>query len=195
MTRLVEGEAVRVNAAQALTRIVNITSGAQLGEWSTEPPHDCAIAELRDNIAVEEHPHYYRIIPHGLKSGALAYTDRPHAWEAVDFPTSLVGADVVQTFFWALHRDNFAIDVVLTRPADLFVIMPRRGEPQPWLVQDFTRTEDTLLLREFSGTQEPHPFDVWKRSVPQAGTIRLGPTNRDSNGRPVSMYGIAAKPL
>jgi ferric-dicitrate binding protein FerR (iron transport regulator) len=196
--QLEQGEAVHVNPAQSMTRIVNITGGAQLGEWSTEPPRDCTISELRDNIALEEHPHYYRIVPHGLKSGAPAYTDRPHAWEAADFPAALVGADVVQTFFWALRRDNFAIDVVLTRPAELFVIMPKRGEPQPWLLQDFTRTEDVLLLREFAGAHEtpnPHPFEVWKRTVPHAGTIRLGPTNRDSDGRPVSMYGIAAKPL
>lgn len=195
---LEQGEAVHVNPAQSMTRIVNITGGAQPGEWSTEPPRDCTISELRDNIALAEHPHFYRIIPHGLKSGASAYTDRPHAWEAANFPAALLGADVVQTFFWALRRDNFAIDVVLTRPAELFVIMPKRGEPQPWLTQDFTRTDDILLLREFAGSQEtpnPHPFEVWKRTVPNAGPVRLGPTNRDANGRPVGMYGIAAKPL
>lgn len=40
-----------------------------------------------------------------------------------------------------------------------------------------------------------HSFEVWKRTVPQAGKLTLGPGNPDANGRPVGIYGVAAKAL
>jgi ferric-dicitrate binding protein FerR (iron transport regulator) len=196
---LEEGEAVRVDAKQAIKRIVNITGGTQPGEWSTRPPpRDCNITSVSDNFGSAEGFHFYRTVPHGLKPGAVVYTNRPHVWNAVDgkdFPKSLVNADVVQTFFGELTRPGYAIDIVVARPVELFVLMPRRGIPPPWLAENFTRTGEEILMEEKSPDVHSHVFDVWKRTVLQAGKVTLGPGNRDAGGRPTGMYGIAAKGL
>ena len=197
---LEQGEAVRIDAKQAMARIVNITGGLQPGEWSTQaPPDDCNIASVSDNFGAAEGFHFYRTVPHGLRPGAVVYTNRPHVWKAADgqsFPASLMNADVVQTFHGELRRSAYAIEIVLARPVELFVLMPKRGTPQAWLTENFTRTGEELWLDEIEARVRSHlPFEVWKRIVPQAGKITLGPGNRDANGRPTGMYGIAAKTL
>jgi len=199
---LEQGEAVRVNATQAFARIVNITGGLQPGEWSTQPPPgDCHIVSVSDNFGATEGFHFYRIVPHGLRPGAAVYTNRTYVWRAADgqdFPASLADADVVQTFFGELKRPAYAIEVEVARPVELFVLMPRRGIPQSWLTENFTPTGEELMLEE-NGTSAHAPshvpFEVWKRAIPQAGTVTLGPGNRDAKGGPVGMYGIAAKAL
>lgn len=197
---LVQGEAVRVTARQAISRIVNITGGLQPGEWSTQPPpNDCNIASVSDNFGAAEGFHFYRTVPRGLRPGAVVYTNRPHVWKAADeqsFPASLMNADVVQTFHGELRRSNYAIEIIVARPVELFVLMPKRGAPQTWLTENFTRTGEEIWLDEIEAPVRSHlPFEVWKRIVPQAGKITLGPGNRDANGRPTGMYGIAAKTL
>jgi len=199
---LEQGEAVRVDTKQALARIVNITGGLQPGEWSTQPPPgDCHIVSVSDNFGATEGFHFYRIVPHGLRPGAAVYTNRTYVWRAADgqdFPASLMNADVVQTFFGELKRPAYAIEVEVARPVELFVLMPRRGIPQSWLTGSFTPTGEELMLEE-NGTSAHAPshvpFEVWKRVIPQASTVTLGPSNRDGNGGPVGMYGIAAKAL
>lgn len=198
--KLVQGEAVRVDARQAMARIVNITGGLQPNEWSALPPSsDCAIASVSDNFGAAAGYHFYRIVPHGLRPGAVVYTNRPHVWKAADgqsFPASLVNADVVQTFHGELRRSNYAIEIMVARPVELFVLMPKRGNPQAWLTADFTRTGEEIWLDEIEAPVRSRlPFEVWKRIVPQAGKITLGPGNRDASGRPTGMYGIAAKTL
>jgi hypothetical protein len=202
VTPLEQGEAVRVDATQALARIVNITGGTQPVELSTQPPpSECDIASVSDNFGAAEGFHFYRIVPHGLKAGAAVYTNRPHVWQPVagrEFPASLMNADVVQTFFGELKRQDYAIEISVVRPVELFVLMPRRGVVAPWLEKDFTRTGEELMLDELGSPNHPPPhlfFEVWKRTVPQAGKVTLGPGNRDAKGDPVGMYGIAAKNL
>ncbi len=197
---LEQGEAVRVDARQAMARIVNITGGLQPGEWSTQsPPNDCNIASVSDNFGAAEGFHFYRTVPHGLRPGAVVYTNRPHVWKAADgqsFPASLMNADVVQTFHGELRRREYAIEIAVARPVELFVLMPKRGTPQTWLTENFTRTGEEIWLDEIEARVRSHlPFEVWKRVVPQAGKITLGPGNRDASGRPTGMYGIAAKNL
>jgi hypothetical protein len=201
-TLLEQGEAVRVDAKQTFTRILNITGSPQSGEWSTQPPtSDCQIVSVTDNFGATEGFHFYRIVPHGLRPGAAVYTSRTYVWRAADgreFPESLMNADVVQTFFGDLKRPSYAIEVEVARPVELFILMPRRGIPQSWLTENFTPTGEELMLEENGApTHAPShvPFEVWKRAIPQAGTVTLGPSNRDGSGGPVGMYGIAAKAL
>jgi ferric-dicitrate binding protein FerR (iron transport regulator) len=195
---LEQGEAVRVNPTQTMARIVNITGSLQPAEWSTQPPPDqCNIVSVSDNFGASEGYHYYRIVPGGLRPGATIYSNRPYVWRPVggrDFPAALLNADVVQTFFGELRHPAYAIEITVARPVELFVIMSQRGIAQPWLTENFTRTGDEVMLDEFSSPPHLH-FDVWKRIVPQAGKITLGPGNRDANGNPTGMYGIAARAL
>ena len=197
---LEQGEAVRVDAAHGLQRITNITGGPQPAEWSTLPPSgDCNIAAVSDTFGAGQGFHFYRTVPHGLRPGAMVYTNRSYVWRAAPgqaFPPSLLEADVVQTFFGELLHPGYAIEVTVARPVDLFVLMPRRGLPQPWLAEGFARTGDEVVLDEAGPSERKRPpliFEVWKRRVVQAGKVTLGPGNRDSQGRPVGMYGIAAR--
>jgi ferric-dicitrate binding protein FerR (iron transport regulator) len=197
---LEQGEAVRVDAKRSLARIVNITGGQQPDDWSTKPPAaDCNIVSVSDNFGAGEGFHFYRTVPHGLRPGALVYTNRTHVWRSVagqDFPAALMNADVVQTFFGELKHPDYTIELVVARPVELFVIMPRRGSPQAWLTENFTRTGDEVMLDENQGQTPAHLyFEVWKRIVPKAGTVTLGPGNRDANGNALGMYGIATKAL
>ena len=55
---------------------------------------------VSDNFGASEGFHYYRIVPHGLRPGAVVYTNRRYVWtvaDGKDFPASLLNADVVQT--------------------------------------------------------------------------------------------------
>ena len=199
---LEQGEAVRVDATKAIARIENITGGPQPGDWSTQrPSDDCSIVSVSDNFGATEGYHFYRIVPRGLQSGALVYSNRRHVWRAAEgreFPASLLGADVAQTFFGELKRPAYAIEVTLARPVELYILMPKRGLPQPWLTESFSRTGEEIFLDENPAPGRPPPhlaFEVWKRIVPQAGTITLGPGNRDADDNPVGMYGIAARAL
>jgi len=199
---LTQGEAVRVDTTRALARIVNITGGPRPGQWSTQPPPpDCNIISVSDNFGASEGYHFYRIVPHGLEPGAVVYTNRAYVWKPLPgqpFPASLTHADVVQTFFGELTHPAYAIEIQVARPVDLFVLMPRRGTPQPWLTESFTRTGDQILLDEGGVPSRPRPplyFEVWKRTILQAGKVTLGPGNRDDKGGPTGMYGIAAKAL
>lgn len=195
MISLRQGEALRVDAAQAVTRIATITAGAKPDDWSSQPPADSNIVALNDNFGAAESFHYYRILPHGLKPGAGAYTNRGDTWQAADgrdFPASLANADVVQTY-WGERQRPANIEITVARPVELFVLMPRRRTPPSWLTENFKRNGEELAIEE-SGhpARLPAlvPFDVWKRTVPQAGTISLGPGNRED--RP---FGIAVKAL
>ncbi len=194
---LEQGEAVRVDASQTVVRIVNITGSLQPSEWSTQPPPpDCNIVSVSDDLDERGDIHFYRIVPHGLRPGAVVYTNRPYTWvpaDGQDFPASLFNADVVQTFHGELKH---AVAVVVARPVQLFVIMPKRGIPQAWLTENFTRTGEELLLDELRPGVPAHAhFEVWKCTVPGAGKVMLGPANRNSEGISLGMYGIAATAL
>ncbi|HSI63098.1 MAG TPA: hypothetical protein VLE43_08260, partial [Candidatus Saccharimonadia bacterium] len=76
-----------------------------------------------------------------------------------------------------------------------------------WLAGNFTNTgtrigvENAPLLdsgrsiAKGPGAGNMAPFAVWKRELPQAGTITLGPPREAPDQRLLWMYGIAVKPL
>jgi hypothetical protein len=139
------------------------------------------------------------LIPHGLHPGSVAYADRPHVWESSEgrsFPASLMNADVVRTPQFERATPDALLEITLARPAQLFILMPRREPPPAWLAASFTRTGEAVELLEVkSPNRSRQSFDVWKRTVAQAGVVTLGPASRFTDGRAVVMYGIAAKAL
>jgi len=198
LRRISQGEAARVNSDQELTRIMNVVGSSMTNEWSTDgPPVDCSIAKVTDNFFRDEDWFFYRIIPKGFVPGATAFANRPHTWEAVDgqeFPKSIEGADLVQTFRGARKKERFELQINIARPSTLFIIMPKIGTPAAWLSQDFIRTGDELMVHESDARPWIRlPFEIWKREITAPIVITLGPANRDENGNPTAMYGIAAK--
>lgn len=214
LTRLVEGEAVRVDAQRQLSRIVNVTSGPRADAWSTHGGDTGAvIAAVRDNLRDPAELFYYRILAGGLREDAPAFVAKRHEWNGLDaagLPAELLGADLVQTF--PNDRANTALEIVVTvsRPAAVYVLIDSRSAPPTWLTEKFTNTnaligmENAPLLAsgktvgQGPGLGNMAPFSVWRHDLPQGGSLTLGPP-RDSpaehSATPPWMYGIAAQPL
>lgn len=214
LTRLGEGEAVRVDAQQQMSRIVNVTSGPLANAWSTHGGETGAvIAAVRDNLRDPNERYYYRILAGGLREDAPAFVAKRHEWNGLDaagLPPELIGADLVQTI--PDDRANNALEIVVTvsRPAAVYVLIDSRNAPPSWLAGSFTDTgarigmENAPLLTSGRtvgrgpGVGNMAPFAVWRRDLPDGGSITLGPPRDGSGENPISplwMYGIAAKPL
>ena len=113
----------------------------------------------------------------------------------------------MQTF--VNDRSNAELEIVLAvaRPAAVYVLIDSRNAPPSWLAQDFTDTgariglENAPLLasgREVArgpGVGNMAPFAVWRRNLPQGGSVTLGPPRGSPDKDPTWMYGIAARPL
>ena len=211
MTRLVEGEAVRVDARQQLSRIMNVNSAVNTAEWSTRGGGEVSlIASVRDNLRDPAAKNYYRIISGGLREDARAFVGRRHEWNGLDatgIPAELLGADLVQTFVTDRLSIELEITVTVSCPAVVYVLFDSRIAPPSWLAENFTNTgarigvENAPLLdsgrsiAKGPGAGNMAPFAVWKRELPQAGSITLGPPREAPDQRLLWMYGIAVKPL
>lgn len=214
LARLGEGEAVRVDAQRQMSRIVNVTSGPLAHAWSTHGGATGAvIAAVRDNLRDPNDRYYYRILAGGLREDAPAFVAKRHEWNGLDatgLPAELLGADLVQTI--PDDRANTALEIVVTvsRPAAVYVLIDSRNAPPSWLAGSFTDTgarigmENAPLLTsgrtvgQGPGVGNMAPFAVWRRDLPDGGSVTLGPPRDGSAENPISplwMYGIAAQPL
>lgn len=211
LARLVEGEAVRVDAQRQMSRIMNVTSGPRDAAWSTRGGETGAvITSVHDNLRDPTDLYYYGILAGGLREDAPAFVAKRHEWNGLDaagIPAELLGADLVQTF--PSDRDNTALEIVVTvaRPAVIYVLADSRTEPPAWLVQNFTPTgaliglENAPLLTSGkpvgrgAGEGNMAPFAVWKRTLPDGGSVKLGPPGVATGEIRQWMYGIAAQAL
>lgn len=201
------GDAVRVSNIKRLSRIVSITGDGRSNEWSASgaQPAGTMISSVQDNLS-GDYPslhNFYRIAPRSLREGTQAYADTADEWR--DIPASITGADLVQTF----HADRMnwwlKVTINMVRPGVIFVFADDRTPIPAWLQEQFTNTGATITLAEISRTRPGQTvntltFSVWKRDVPAAGEITLGPPYADppadrKSFRPSRMYGIAARPL
>lgn len=211
MTRLVEGEAVRVDARQQMSRIVNVTSTASTSEWSTRGSDEASvIASVHDNLRDPGAKNYYRIISGGLREDARAFVGMRHEWNglaATGMPVELLDADLVQTFARDRTQTALEITVTVSRPSVLYVLFDSRDATPAWLKETFTDTGARVGLENAPLLESGHavgigpgagnmaPFAVWKRELPQPGSITLGPPRDTPDQRLLWMYGIAAKAL
>jgi len=214
MTRLVEGEAVRVDAQQQMSRIMNVTSGPHDKAWSTDGGEaGSVIAAVRDNLRDPTARFYYRILAGGMREDAPAFVAKRHEWNGLDaagLPAELLGADLVQTFPDDRANTGLEIVVSVSRPAALYVLIDSRHATPAWLAATFTDTGARIGMENAPpptsgqavgkgpGVGNMAPFAVWRRDLPAGGSLTLGPP-RDSTGdnpaSPLWMYGIAAKPF
>jgi hypothetical protein len=211
LARLVEGQAVRVDARQQLSRIGTVTSGTREEEWSTEGGGAASvIASVRDNLRDPAALNYYRVVAGGMREDARAFVSKRHEWNGLDaagMPAELHGADLVQTF--ASDRYNIDLEIVVTvaRPAVLYVLADSRTPAPAWLADAFSDTglrvglENAPLLSSGKpvgrgpGEGNMAPFAVWRCELPSGGSIKLGPPRESPDENLQWMYGIAAKPL
>jgi hypothetical protein len=213
VSRLVEGEAVRVNVAKEMSRISSVSSGPEGDdEWSTSGVSDgsSAIAAVHDNLHNPQSNFYYRILRGGMREDARAFIAKRHEWNGLDetgLPEWLVGADLVQTFPAGDRNTTLQITVTTAMPAELYVIVDSRVSAPSWLTDEFKDTgvriglenaplpDSGVHTKEGPGKGNLAPFAVWKRALPQAGDYVLGPPPQGPEDRPHWMYGIAARKL
>ena len=213
VSRLVEGQAVRVNLAKEVSRISSVSSGP-VGddEWSTDgvPNGSSVITAVHDNLHNPQSNFYYRIVRGGMREDARAFIAKRHEWNGLDaggLPDWLVGADLVQTFPAGDRNTSLQLTVSTAMPAEIYVFVDSRVLAPSWLKADFTDTgvrigmenaplpESGMLIKQGPGNGNLAPFAVWKRKLTQAGDYIFGPPPLGPEDRPHWMYGIAARKL
>lgn len=213
VNRLVEGEAVRVNFDQQVSRISSITSGPEGDdEWSSSgsPDSESVITAVFDNLHNPKSNFYYRILRGGMREDARAFIAKRHEWNGIDgggMPLWLHGADLVQTYGAGAKNENLELTVDVAVPAVVYLFVDSRVAAPQWLMRDFTDTgatiglenaplpESGIPIRKGPGNGNLAPFVIWKKEVAVPGKVILGPPPAAPVDRPHWMYGIAATRL
>lgn len=213
VNRLIEGEAVRVNFDQRVSRISSITSGPEGDdEWSASdvPDAGAVITSVYDNIHNPKSNFYYRILRGGMREDARAFIAKRHEWNGLDdggMPAWLQGADLVQTFGAGAQNENLELTVGIAVPSEVYLFVDSRVMAPEWLKRDFTDTgmkiglenaplpESGIPIKKGAGSGNLAPFAVWKKTIPAASILKLGPPPSAPVDRPHWMYGIAARKL
>jgi ferric-dicitrate binding protein FerR (iron transport regulator) len=207
------GEGMRIDNHRRASRIVSVSGTDAANGWTATTPSvaSALISAVRDSMAANEEAaktwpslrNFYRIVPGGLRDGALAFSDAADEWS--DVPASLVGADQVRTFAVDGFNWFMKLTIEVTRPVELFVLVDQRNPVPEWVSADFTDTGETITLN-FKPSQAKGqvakrlPYSVWKRAVHTAGEVTLGapypnpPVDKKSFS-PNRMFGVAAKAL
>lgn len=213
VNRLVEGEAVRVNFDQQLSRISSITSGPEGDdEWYSNgvPDSESVITAVFDNLHNPKSNFYYRILRGGMREDSRAFIAKRHEWNGIDgggMPIWLGDADLVQTYGAGGKNENLELTVDVAAPSVIYLFVDSRVAAPEWLMRDFTDTgatiglenaplpESGIPIKKGPGNGNLAPFAIWKKEVPVAGKVILGPPPAAPIDRPHWMYGIAAKRL
>ncbi|MEQ8847474.1 FecR family protein [Botrimarina sp.] len=221
--RLEAGQAVRMDELGTASRIVAVNAdrfpvGAGESLETVRGMRPPIIAKVTDNIDREDSFSFYEIVHAGMFEDALAFVDRPeHEWNGVDakgMPEYLIGGDLVRTFNDDKLNKQLRIELELTQPADIYVLLDDRAQAPEWLKRGFERLDDRLGIDEGSGKYrdlapdgsvrwEQRPTgsgpgasidftcSIWRR-VAEAGPVGLGPLGGDNWD--INMYGIVAVP-
>jgi len=211
--RLRQGEGMRVDSSGTLDRLVSIASDqfpTRAGDLLNVPTSRPVIAAVRDNSDGDVQK-FYRIVRAGLREDAPAFVDRNHEWNGVDdrgLPEFLKGIEYVMPYNNDKFMDRLELLVDIARPAIVYVFMSDHVPVPPWLAGDFVDTGVDIGLDEArnrfkpgrvvevgSGRSIDTVFSVWRREVPEATTLRLGPVQPLEDRTGFNMYGIAAAPL
>jgi hypothetical protein len=213
VSRLVEGQAVRVNVAKEMSRISSVSSGPEDDdEWSTSGVTDLSsvITAVHDNLHNPQSNFYYRILRGGMREDARAFIAKRHEWNGLDesgLPEWLMGADLVQTFPAGDRNTTLQLTVTTAMPTEIYVFVDSRVAPPSWLKDEFTDTgvriglenaplpDSGMKTQRGPGSGKLAPFAVWKRVLPKAGDYVFGPPPLGPEDRPHWMYGIAARKL
>jgi FecR protein len=222
--RIRTGEAVRVSGDRTLSRIVNVqqTDFSQ-NEVEDGTPNRAVISAVADNINRDDLWSFYEIVPGGMREDARAFVDRRHEWNGIDgtgLPSYLVDGDYVKTFNDDKAAADLHVDVTLSQPAVLYILLDKRVVPPSWLTDSFEDTGDEVGvdeawhdpnnfkpgLEDFAGVGAGKSIErqhsVWKRVVETGGAVTLGPngqlpdkTKWRGTRAGANMYGIVAVPF
>ena len=206
---LSEGEAVQLVRGASPERWQSVPLRASPAEaLASDERGDVAPLTVHDNLTEAEQRRFYGIVRGGMAPGARAFTGvEAPAWRPVPgqpFPEELIGADVVRTFLTDKRRVDFTLTLAIDGPSRIYVLHDLRRPPPAWLSRDFADTGARLECGPWDPTVNIVATDapqrdgavfltcsVWRRVLPAAGVVVLGPP-RDPGvpGRNL-MYGVA----
>lgn len=222
---LSQGEGLRLERNRRSSRIVSVNGPDESGSWSAggHPATGAerssgtgegaavnpVITSVGDSMSADEEEakkwpslrNFYRIVPGGLRDGALAFADTHDVW--CNVPPELRDADQVRTF--AVDRYNWWMKLTLhvSRPGELFVFVDQRNPVPRWVSESFRDTGRTITLQfrpnQYSSrVAAEYPYTVWSRRIEQPGIVLLGAPYEDPpedrrSFKPNNMFGIAAK--
>lgn len=207
---LMAGEALTVAASSIARRLTAVTMEPQVTRLG-RARQPGVVTGVSDNVTDPDYRRFYGLVPGGMRNGALAYTTigrarwRPMAGQ--EFPAELLDADTVRTFHDDRGRRNLEIALQIDRPCVVYVMFDARNPVADWLRRDFADTGlqvRTGPWREVGIVEgmAPHAdgglyvtYHVWKREVPSAGVVNLGPPRTFGQPGNRAMYGIAVQPL
>ncbi|MEO0530022.1 MAG: hypothetical protein AAF266_05510 [Planctomycetota bacterium] len=146
------GEALRVGHAGKVQRIMSVDS-RRFPQAVMNPLREdnAVIRSIADESRDPAGLHYYRIVPGGFEEDARAFVDRFHQWNGIEgrgIPAELVGADYVMAFNNDKWAQDIRLQIELSAPATVYVLMDERVPPPRWLSERFTRTGMQVGLDE-----------------------------------------------
>ena len=209
LASLMAGEAVRVHPSATARRLVCINTRGDSFATLAPPPRDALVTNVADNVNDGGTYAFYTLQAGQVRAGARPYSTlgkprwQPMPGEA--FPSELIGADIVGTFSPDRHDPDLELTLTVSRPCTVYLMLDARAEVPEWVRRDFV--EAAFGLR--SGPWADNPvvqgmtadasgeifviYQVWKRAMPTAGQVKLGPPYTEKDGRHRAMYGIAVK--
>ncbi|MBX7209531.1 MAG: FecR domain-containing protein [Verrucomicrobiaceae bacterium] len=210
LASLTAGEAVRVHPSATARRLVCINTRGEAFAMLTTPPSDALVTDVKDNVDVGGRYAFYTLQTRQMGEGTRPYSTlgKPR-WRAMPgsaFPAELEGADMVGTF--SADRVDPALELTLkvSRPCTVYVMIDTRAETPEWVKREYVdagfqlRSGPWANLPEVAGMTTDDTgtiyvsYRVWKRSVPQAGPVKLGAAYADpAQSHHRAMYGIAVK--
>ncbi|HCN75900.1 MAG TPA: hypothetical protein DIT13_01750 [Verrucomicrobiales bacterium] len=209
LVTLSAGDSVRVNSVALIRRQALIATRGDSAFVLEPPPPDALVTGMTDNIEEDGFHLFYTIQRGAMKPGVRPYSTlgRPRwlAMPGAEFPSELVGADVIGTFSADRYERDLRLEVSVSRACTVYVMLDTRGEVPEWVRRDFTDTGFRLRSGPWAGNPvvegmtadangEIHvDYTVWKKAVPAAGAITLGPPYPLGGATHRAMYGIAVK--
>jgi hypothetical protein len=206
-TQLLTGQGVTVNREGHLDRLVMIDSSTFSEENSQRVSP--LITNVEDNIRRSEVLNYYRIVSGAMLEDQQIYVDRVHEFNGIDqrgVPEYLRGGELLMTFNDDKVTGDFTMKVTLAQPADLYLLYDTRLETPVWLAENFMQLDDRIGVDEQTRTTGPerlgvgagvsvdNVMSVWKRRIPQAGSVTLGHNGMAFEKRNL-MYSVIAVPI
>ncbi|WP_437206658.1 FecR domain-containing protein [Planctomicrobium sp. SH664] len=203
LPRLLQGEAIRVDAKGGNSRISEIWEGTSPEKWSTRKMAlvRSPIVSVEDNRPPRTSTKYYAIVPGGFREDAKVYVDRPYEWNSLTkegLPPELQGADYIRTFNEDKFLPDFQLTLTLSSPAEVYLLVDPRHLTPEWLLRDFELKDWKVgldlgrklgqpglpapppgisadrMLGKGAGESVDIPMAVWKRKTTGAGRVLLG---------------------
>ncbi|TWT35978.1 FecR protein [Posidoniimonas corsicana] len=221
---LAKGDAVHVSSEGGLSRIMSVQSSGDPMDLN-RAPRTPVVGSVADNVDREGNWKFYEIVAGGMREDAPAYVDRFHEWNGLTpdgMPAYLVGGDYVRMFNEDKADEDLRIEIMLTRPSALYVLLDNRVAAPDWLAASFENTGDEIGVDESPhdtanrfpandqfaqvgpGESIDRVHSIWKAAAPNGGPVVLGPNGllpnrQDQDPRPryirANMYGVVAVPL